>query len=146
MHAINDPDLQLPNYECSYSCTRQFKAVFLRKFTSTFRSLGAIVSILLPTIFISLGVLISCLAIDGDSPVTEWARRYVISFFMVWAFIFNTSIYCGDLVLEREKRFKYLSHVLGLRKLPYWAANYAFDFTIFTIPLIIFFIILALIG
>jgi len=39
-----------------------------------------------------------------------------------------------------------LSHVLGLRKLPYWTGNYAFDFTIFTIPLIIFFIIIFMLG
>lgn len=65
---------------------------------------------------------------------------------MVWAFIFNTSTFCGDLVLEREKRFKYLSHVLGLRKLPYWSANYAFDLMIFLIPLMIFFIIIFSIG
>ena len=36
--------------------------------------------------------------------------------------------------------------MLGLRKLPYWTANYAFDFAIFTIPLIIFFAILFMIG
>lgn len=146
MNAINDPDLQLPDYECKYSYIRQFKAVFYRKFTTTFRSLGAVVSILLPTFFISLGILISCVAIEGDSPIENWAKRYVMSFFMVWAFIFNTSIFCGDLVLEREKRFKYLSHVLGLRKLPYWTANYAFDLSIFSIPLVIFFALLFAIG
>lgn len=69
-----------------------------------------------------------------------------MSFFMVWAFIFNTSSFCGDLVLEREKRFKYLSHVLGLRKLPYWAANYTFDMLIFALPLMIFFIVIYAIG
>lgn len=36
--------------------------------------------------------------------------------------------------------------MLGLRKLPYWTANYAFDLAIFTIPLIIFFIIAFSIG
>lgn len=69
-----------------------------------------------------------------------------MAFFMVWAFIFNTSTFCGDLVLEREKRFKYLSHVLGLRKAPYWAANYTFDLLIFLIPLSIFFLVIFSVG
>jgi hypothetical protein len=70
----------------------------------------------------------------------------MLAYFMVWAFVFNTSTFCGDLVLEREKKFKYLSHVLGLRKLPYWMANYAFDIIVFIIPLILFFIIIFAIG
>lgn len=110
------------------------------------KSFGAIVSIMLPIIFISLGVLMSCVLIEGDSDIQQWIRLYLMSFFFVWAFIFNTSTFCGDLVLEREKRFKYLSHVLGLRKLPYWSANYAFDLLIFTIPLILFFIMIFAIG
>ena len=93
-----------------------------------------------------LGVLLACIAIEGDSPEVQWARRYLMSFFFVWAFVFNTSTYCGDLVLEREKKFKYLSHVMGLRKLPYWAGNYCFDLLIFLIPLILFFIVIYLLG
>jgi len=69
-----------------------------------------------------------------------------MSYFMIWAFIFNTSSYCGNLVLEREKRFKYLSNVSGMRRIPYWAANYAFDLLIFLIPLSVYFIILFAIG
>jgi hypothetical protein len=65
---------------------------------------------------------------------------------MVWAFLFNTSAFCGDLVLEREKKFKYLSHVHGLRKLPYWMANYAFDITVFAFPLVLFFIVMFILG
>jgi hypothetical protein len=101
MNAINDPDLQLPDFECRYSYTRQFKAVFYRKFTTTFRSLGAIVSILLPTMFISLGILIASFAIEGDGDFIPWLKLFMMSYFMVWAFLFNTSIFCGDLVLER---------------------------------------------
>lgn len=88
----------------------------------------------------------ACLVVTGDGPQVFWIRRFLLAYFMVWAFIFNTSAFCGDLVLEREKRFKYLSHVLGLRKLPYWTANYTFDILIFTIPLIFFFAVAYLIG
>ena len=70
----------------------------------------------------------------------NYLRRYIMAFFFVWAFVFTTATYCGDLVLERDKRFKYISHVMGLRKVPYWTANYCFDLCIFTIPLIFFFI------
>lgn len=66
---INDTELRLPESECRYSFSRQFRAVFTRKFTTTFRSLGAVVSLLLPIIFILLGVLMSCVLIDGDGPV-----------------------------------------------------------------------------
>lgn len=36
--------------------------------------------------------------------------------------------------------------MLGLRKLPYWTANYTFDLMIFTIPLSIFFIVIFSMG
>lgn len=69
-----------------------------------------------------------------------------MSYFMIWAFIFNTSSYCGSIVLEREKRFKYLSNVSGIRQLPYWSANYCFDLIIFYLPLAAFFLVLLAIG
>lgn len=94
-----DTDLQLPNISCSYFFSRQFKAVFFRKAIRTFRSLGALVSIILPTFFILLGVMMTCLLITGTTPVDQWVKRFLMSFFMVWAFIFNTSSFCGDLVL-----------------------------------------------
>ncbi len=59
---------------------------------------------------------------------------------MVWAFVFNTAAYCGSLVAEREKKLKYISNVMGMRKAPYWCANYAFDLMIFLTPLIFFFV------
>ena len=65
-----------------------------------------------------------------------------MSYFMVWAFVFNTSAYCGSIVLDREKKFKYLSNVMGLRKLPYWMGNYAFDILIFLVPLTPFFVLI----
>jgi hypothetical protein len=65
---------------------------------------------------------------------------------MIWAFVFTTSSYCGSVVQEREKRFKYLTNVSGTRQLPYWAGNYAFDLLIFCIPLIIYFIIAFSLG
>jgi hypothetical protein len=65
---------------------------------------------------------------------------------MVWAFAFNTSGVSGDLVLEREKKFKYLSHVHGLRKFPYWFGNYAFDIAMFFMPLMLFFIVMEAMG
>lgn len=73
-------------------------------------------------------------------------RLQVMGYFMVWAFIFNTSSYCGSIVLEREKRFKYLSNVSGIRQVPYWLANYVFDLIIFFEPLIVFFLVLLAIG
>lgn len=120
--------------------------MFYRKATTTFRSLGTVVSVVLPIVFILMGVLLVCLVIEGDSEQERFIKRYLMGYFFVWAFVFNTSIYCGDLVLEREKKFRYLSNVMGLRKLPYWSANYCFDLLIFTIPLAVFFIVVFAIG
>jgi hypothetical protein len=49
-------------------------------------------------------------------------------------------------VLEREKRFKYLTNVSGTRQFPYWAGNYAFDLFIFLIPLVLYFIVSYALG
>jgi len=106
----------------------------------------------MPTAFMSAGVLVVCLAIPNNETdqkehiIFDRIRLFIMSYFMIWAFIFNTSSYCGNLVLEREKRFKYLSNVSGMRRIPYWAANYAFDLLIFLIPLSVYFIILFAIG
>ena len=69
-----------------------------------------------------------------------------MSYFMVWGFVFNTSSYCGSIVFEREIKFKYLSNVMGLRKIPYWLANYTLDLIIFVLPLTAFFILIYIIG
>lgn len=85
----------------SYSFKQQFKAVFIKKAILTFRSLSALFSIVLPTIFIISGVVIAAIAVNGDDEVLKWVKRYIMSYFMVWAFVFNTSAYCGSIVLER---------------------------------------------
>ena len=139
-------NLVLPEVSCPYSFFKQFKAVFIKKAQSTFRSLSTVVSVILPAFFILIGVIMVGYAITGDLEVLKWVRRYVISYFMVWAFVFNTSSYCGGIVFEREKKFKYLSNVMGLRKLPYWSANYALDLIIFILPLVVFFIVIYSIG
>jgi hypothetical protein len=144
--------LVLPAVSCTYSFWSQFKGVFKRKARTVLRSFSTIVSIIMPSIFMSVGAIVVCVAIPNNEtdPVNfvtlDRIRLYILSYFMVWAFIFNTSSYCGSIVLEREKRFKYLSNVSGIRQFPYWAANYAFDLIIFVIPLGIFFIVIACIG
>lgn len=106
----------------------------------------------MPTAFISIGVVVVCVAIkyEDDDPIhrvtLDRIRLFILSYFMVWAFIFNTSSFCGSIVQEREKKFKYLSNVSGMRRLPYWSANYIFDLLLFFIPLTIFFIIVLAIG
>ena len=97
--------MELPRVECSYSFFSQFKAVFLRKFRTVLRSFSTVVSIIMPTAFMSIGVIVVCVLIKNDETdptkrVTfDRIRLYVMSYFMVWAFIFNTSSYCGSIVL-----------------------------------------------
>lgn len=94
-------EMSLPNASCKYSFFKQCKAIFLRKKMTSFRSLPGIISVLLPCLFIGLGMIISCLVIEGDSDQEKAIRLYLLSFFFIWSFIFNTSSFCGDLVLER---------------------------------------------
>lgn len=71
------------------------------------RSFSTVVSLIMPILFMSVGVLVVCIAIENNE--TDPAKRvdldrvrlFVMSYFMVWAFIFNTSSYSGHIVLER---------------------------------------------
>lgn len=56
----------------------------------------------MPTGFITIGVLVVCIAIkniDSDPVTLDRIRLFILSYFMIWAFIFNTSSYCGNIVL-----------------------------------------------
>ena len=135
-----------------YSFTSQFKAVFTKKMKTVLRSFSSVVSVIMPTVFVCVGVLVVCIAIKNDykDPRDRFyfnvLRLYILNIFMTWAFIFNTSSYCGSIVLEREKRFKYITNVSGTRQLPYWTANYAFDLLLFYVPLLAFFVVAYAIG
>lgn len=79
----------------------------MRKARTVFRSFSTIVSVIMPSIFMSIGLIVVCAAIPNNEidPVNrvtlDRIRLYILSYFMVWAFIFNTSSYCGSIVLER---------------------------------------------
>ena len=64
-------NLVLPNVICSFSFAKQFKAVFAKKFFTTFRSLSTVVSVILPAVFILIGVVMVSLAIKGDDSQKE---------------------------------------------------------------------------
>lgn len=97
----------LPEVHCEFSFWSQFKGVLVRKALTVIRSFSTVVSIAMPVAFMSIGALVVCLAIpnnetDEQKKVTlDRIRLFLLSYFMVWAFIFNTSSYCGNLVLER---------------------------------------------
>ena len=81
------------------------KAVFLRKMKTTLRSLSTFISIIMPSGFIIIGVFVVCIALTDPNGLSSiYFRRLrliTIQYFMVWAFILNTSSYCGSVVLER---------------------------------------------
>ena len=134
-----------------YSFSAQFQAVFNKKALSTLRSFSSVMSIALPVMFMLIGTLVTIIAFKDepdniDPQIWNYIKLSVLAYFMVWSFIFNTSSYCGGIVLEREKRFKYLSNVMGLRKFPYWMANFTFDLLLFLIPVAVFFIIVLAMG
>jgi uncharacterized membrane protein len=56
----------------------------------------------------SIGVIVVCVAITEDANASEndkaffnRIRLYILSYFMVWAFVFCTASFCGSVVLER---------------------------------------------
>jgi hypothetical protein len=71
------------------------------------RSFSTVISIGMPTAFMITGVAVVCLAIKNneedpvDKVIFDRIRLFVMSYFMIWAFIFNTSSFCGSIVLER---------------------------------------------
>ena len=64
--SVDIDNLVLPEVSCSYSFFKQFKAVFIKKAQSTFRSLSTVVSVILPAFFILIGVIMVGYAITGD--------------------------------------------------------------------------------
>jgi hypothetical protein len=62
---------------------------------------------------------------------------------MTIAYSFNTSSFCGSIVAEKEMKFKYLSFVMGMRKIPYWLGTICFDMILFWIPSVILCVIIA---
>jgi len=97
--------MKLPEVSCKYSFSSQAKAVFLKKMKTTLRSISTFVSIIMPSAFINIGLLIVCLAITQTNGMDDYTfkflRVFVLQYFMVWGFVFTTSTYCGSLVLER---------------------------------------------
>jgi hypothetical protein len=59
-------EVKLPDVVCSYSFSRQMYAVFLRKYKTTLRSFSSVVSIIMPVIFMSIGILVVCLVIKNN--------------------------------------------------------------------------------
>ena len=87
-----------------YSFSAQFSAVFNKKATSVLRSFSTITSIAMPAMFMLLGTLVTGIAFRDqpsgiDEVVWNMIKLSVLAYFMIWAFIFNTSTYCGSIVL-----------------------------------------------
>lgn len=59
-------ELRLPEVVCAYSFGSQMKAIFKRKMKTTLRSFSTVVSVVMPTAFMSIGVLVVCLAIPNN--------------------------------------------------------------------------------
>lgn len=102
-----EDELVLPEVHCEFSFWSQFRGVLVRKALTVLRSFSAVVSMGMPVAFMSIGAIVVCLAIQNNETgqkerVTfDRIRLFILSYFMVWAFIFNTSSFCGSLVLER---------------------------------------------
>ena len=132
-------------YSPNYSFIEQFNAMFLRKYYSTIRSYQNAIMFALPLVFFIIGIVVSNqMSIEEEIENAVNLRLYIVSIFIVEAYSFGSSIYIGFTVFEREKNLKYALNVMGCKTLPYWMATFAFDFLIFWIIFIFFFIIAAI--
>ena len=59
-------EMSLPDVRCKYSFYKQFKAIVIRKRRSSFRSLPGVIAILLPCLFIGLGMTFTSLIFPDD--------------------------------------------------------------------------------
>jgi hypothetical protein len=73
----------------------------MKKVRITLRSFSVVSSLMLPIIFIVIGVVIAMIAFTEVSPTNTFYKFYTIGYFMVLAFSFNTASYCGNIVRER---------------------------------------------
>ncbi len=148
----NDPlpeleKVKVPEYEPIYRMSTQIKHIFIKKFKTTIRSSSIFFSVLLPIIFIVIGIVITMEAFTPSQDPKRniyitWSKYYTIAFFFALAFAFNTASYCGSLVKEREIKFKYLSYVMGMKKPAYWFGTILFDMLMFCLPLVIIFLVI----
>ncbi|KAL4495193.1 hypothetical protein ABPG72_007300 [Tetrahymena utriculariae] len=144
-----------------YSFFSQFQAMFQRQYYMTIRNWSAILMILLPIAEMLLGVYIAKHFIDnlekyfdmideatGDKNQSQQIKNsivfplkmYFLNIFIVQAYSINTSIYVNTPVLERETQIKYALNIMGCRPLPYWLGTLAFDYTVYFITFLIYYI------
>ena len=63
-----------------------------------------------------------------------------------FGYCYNSSIYCGNCVKEKEDKLRYLIRSMGGSGLAYWLSNLAFDFIVYNIFQIIFYLIIYVTG
>lgn len=84
----------------------QIKHIFIKKFKTTVRSPSIFFSVLLPIIFIVIGIAVTMEAFKPSQDVKTqiwltWSKYYTMAYFFAIAFAFNTASYCGSIVKER---------------------------------------------
>jgi len=68
------------------------------------RSFSVFVSLIIPTIYITIGAVVSMVVVEPnqDSPeyvyIGRWAKFYILVYLMTIAYSFNTSSFCGSIV------------------------------------------------
>ena len=68
-------------------------------------------------------------------------KIFFVGIFIVQAFCMNSSIFINTPVQEREISLKHLLCVMGCRKLPYWLGTFCFDFLMYLITVLFFYLI-----
>jgi len=64
-----------------------------------------------------------------------------IASFTTTAYAFNGGAYITLPVLERELKLKYALNVMGCRVVPYWLGTFIFDYLMFLITILVFFLV-----
>jgi hypothetical protein len=75
-----------------------------------------------------------------EDELQKYLKIIFMTFFVVMAFSFNSSVFISLPVLERETHLKYALTVMGCRVLPYWMGTFVFDYILYYIFVLIFII------
>lgn len=65
----------------------------------------------------------------------------MLGIFLTLGYGFSNTSYCVTIVTEREEKLKYALHVMGCRVSSFWIGTFLFDYMMYFIVQIIYFLI-----
>lgn len=86
-------------------------------------------------LFPLVGIIILGVLILSKS-IPDMVKGALIPLFLYISYGLSTSIWCGNIVAEKEIKILYALKVMGTRPIVYWLSNLVFNFLIYLVTLI----------